>query len=161
MVEYHLLELIDFNEWFYSSGLYNINRDINKITNDNTTYLSLLPKELIDIIISNIPITMNIGDIIKTDNNKYFKVIYKLVNIDGKYGYEYRLEYKYKSLILHRYIISTNGLIERYGGTHFIDSMGNKKYVFPFVCFYDKNSRYNVSEKNIYHTIDNGYCNIV
>ncbi len=135
MVEYYLLEFIkDIN----TTGLYNINDIINKIIRKNTTYLSILPREIINIIISNIPITINIGNIIKDDACNYFKIICKVVN-KGEH-IDFDLPY---------YIIDTNYIIRRYYAIQYMNDPIDldSGYVFSYAI-----DIYNVYEDS---------CNIV
>lgn len=139
MVEYYLLEFIeDIN----TTGLYNINDTINKIIRDNTTYLSTLPREIINIIISNIPIPINIGNIIKDDACNYFKIICKVVNKGERI--DFNLPY---------YIIDTNYIIRRYYAVQYM----NDDYVYPI----DLDSGYVFSYAIDIYNVDEDSCNIV
>ncbi len=143
MVDYYILRLI---ENVNTTGLYNINDAINNIIRKNTTYLSILPREIINIIISNIPIIINKGDIIKMDNHPYFKVINKFVNINKEYG-TYDIMYMYCDIVDKNinFLIKSSNWVESNSGFKF-DSSAHF---------------FSMSEKNIYHTIDKRHCNIV
>lgn len=153
MIEYYLLEFIeDIN----TTGLYNINDIINKIISKNTTYLSTLPREIIDIIISNIPITINIGDIIKDDACNYFKIICKVVN-KGEYNYHY-IDFDF-DFYLPYYIIDTNYIIRRYYAVLYM----NDDYEYPIDLDRGYVFSYAIDIYNVYEVYEvyKDSCNIV
>lgn len=116
---------------------------LNKLYDDKTTYLSLLPSEIFNIIIGNLYINLvfhnvnkeTFDELIDKYNDKYILITNKNINIlinnINSIGYM-KYIYKYRC---NGFIIKTKYYLSKYiwKNMHFIEINNNDKFVFSFM----------------------------